>query len=40
MMKIKKIEIKAEAINNRQVQKLLGVHIDYKLKFDVHIETL
>ena len=36
----KKIELKGEVINNTQVQKLLGVHIDYKLKFDVHIETL
>ena len=36
----KKIELNGEAINNTQVQKLLGVHIDYKLKFDAHIETL
>ena len=36
----KKIELKGEVINNTQVQKLLGVHIDYKLKFDVHTETL
>ena len=36
----KKIELNGEAINNTQVQKLLGVHIDYKLKFDTHIETL
>ena len=35
----KKIELKGEVINNTQVQKLLGVHIDYKLKFDAHIET-
>ena len=33
----KKIELKGEIINNTQVQKLLGVHIDYKLKFDTHI---
>ena len=35
----KKIELNGEAINNTQVQKLLGVHIDYKLKFDTHIES-
>ena len=35
-----KIELNVEAINNTQVQKLLGVHIDYKLKFDTHIESL
>ena len=35
----KKIELNGEAINNTQVQKLLGVHIDYKLKFDTHIDT-
>ena len=35
-----KIELKGEVISNTQVQKLLGVHIDYKLKFDTHIETL
>ena len=27
----KKIELKGKIINNTQVQKLLGVHIDYKL---------
>ena len=36
----RKIELNGEFINNTQVQKLLGVHIGYKLKFDVHIETL
>ena len=36
----KKIALNGEVINNTQVQKLLGVHIDYKLKFDVHIGTL
>ena len=36
----KKIELNGEAINNTQVQKLLGVHIAYKLKFDTHIESL
>ena len=35
-----KIELKGEVISNTQVQKLLGVHIAYKLKFDTHIETL
>ena len=28
----KKIELKGEVVSNTQVQKLLGVHIDYKLK--------
>ena len=36
----KKIERNREAINNTQVQKLLVAHIDYKLKFDTHIEYL
>ena len=36
----KKIELNGEIINNTQAQKLLGVQIDYKLKFDTHIETL
>ena len=36
----KKIELNGEAISNTQVQKLLGVHIDYKSKFDTHIDTL
>ena len=36
----KKKELKGEVTNNIQIQKLLGVHIDYKLKFDKHIETL
>ena len=27
---IQKIELKGKVINNTQVQKLLGVHIDYK----------
>ena len=36
----KKIELNGEVINNTQTQKLLGVYIDYKLKFDVHTETL
>ena len=36
----KKIELNGVAINKTQVQKLLGIHIDYKLKFDAHIKTL
>ena len=36
----KKIENKGEVIKKSQVQKLFGVHIDYELKFDTHIETL
>ena len=36
----KKTELNGEATKNKQVQKLLDVHIDFKLKFDTHIETL
>ena len=36
----KKIELNGEVINNTQVQNLLGVYIDYKLKFDAYIKTL
>ena len=37
----KKIELNGEVINNTQIQKQrLGVHNDYKLKFNRHIETL
>ena len=36
----KKIELNGEVVNNTQVQKLLGVHTDYELKFDTHVETL
>ena len=36
----KKIDHNGQVINNTQVQKLLGVHIDYKLKFDAYIEIL
>ena len=36
----KKIENNGEVVNKSQVQKLLFVHIDYELKFDIHIETL
>ena len=35
----KKTALDGEVINNTPVQKLLGAHIDYKLKFDTHIET-
>ena len=35
----KKTALDGEVINNTQVQKHLGAHIDYKLKFDTHIET-
>ena len=35
-----KIENDGEVINKSQVQKLLIVHIDYELMFDVHIGTL
>ena len=38
--KFMKIELDGEVINNTQVQKLLGVHVDNKLKFDTHIKTL
>ena len=34
-----KIELSGEVINNTQVQKLPGVHIDYKLKFDTNTEN-
>ena len=36
----KKIKLNGEVINNTQVQNLLGVHIEFKLKFDTRIETL
>ena len=36
----KKIELNGEVISNAQNQKLLGVHIDYKLKFNTHNEIL
>ena len=35
----KKIEHNGEVISNTQVQKFLRVRINYKLKFDTHIET-
>ena len=34
------IELNGEVVNNTNVQELLGVHIDHKLKFDTYIETL
>ena len=36
----KKIKLKKELINNTQGQKFVGVHFDYKLKFNINIETL
>ena len=36
----KNIKLNRDVINNTQAQKLLGVHIDHKLKFDTDIETL
>ena len=39
VLMMKKIELNGEVINNIQIQKLLGVHTDYKLKVDTHIET-
>ena len=35
----RKIELNREVINKTQIQKLLGVYTDYKLKFDTQIET-
>ena len=35
-----KTELNGEVINNTEIQNLLVVYIDYKLKFDTHIETL
>ena len=35
-----KTENNDEVINKSQVQKLLGVYVDYELKSDIHIETL
>ena len=41
VMKIRKQNL-TERLSQQytQIQKLLGVHIDYKLKFDTHIESL
>ena len=34
------IQIGNSTIKCSKVKKLLGVHIDYKLKFDIHVETI
>ena len=34
------IQIKNSAIKCSKVKRLLGVHIDYKLNFDIHVETI
>ena len=34
------IQIENSTIKCSKVKKLLGVHIDYKLKFDSHVETI
>ena len=34
------IQIENSTIKRSKVKKLLGVHIDYKLKFDIHAETI
>ena len=36
----KKAELNRDVINKAQVQKPVGVHVDYKSKFDTHLETL
>ena len=36
----KKTELNRDVINNAQIQKPVGVNVDYKSKFDTHIETL
>ena len=36
----KKRELNGEVINNTEIQKLLGAHIEYKLKLDTYIKTL
>ena len=36
----RKIELNGAVIDNTQVQKLLCVHIDFKLEFDAHNRTL
>ena len=37
--KNRKIELIGEIINQTQIQELLGVYTDHKLKFDTHTET-
>ena len=34
------IEIKESRIKCSKLKKLLGIHIDYKLKFDTHVDTI
>ena len=34
------IQIENATVKCSKVKKLLGVHIDYKLKFDSHVETI
>ena len=34
------IQIENSTIKRSKVKELLGVHIDYKLKFDIHAETI
>ena len=34
------IQMKNSSIKCSKVKNLLGVHIDYKLKFDIHVETI
>ena len=36
----KKAELNGKVINNIHIQKRFGLHIDYKLNFDTHIEHL
>ena len=36
----KKMELNGEVINSMQMQNLLGVYINHKLKSNTHIETL
>ena len=36
----KKMELNGEVVNSMQMQNLLGVHINHKLKSNTHIETL
>ena len=34
------IQIENSTIKYSKVKELLGVHIDYKPKFDIHVETI
>ena len=40
MMKLRTFNLIERLSTIHKSRKLLGVHIDYKLKFDTHIETL